>query len=153
MWSMKERRVKKYSRVLVWTQWWMVVSFTELENTKRGVALRGKIRNSILDTLDLRFSIRKMLGLKIKIGNYQHIAAFEAMGLGNITHRKPEGWNWAVGHANMQRSGRRWEPNKRERRARLGGGKQSMWDGTEAKEKKYFVRRRIHSVIVTETLR
>lgn len=71
----------------------MVVSFTELENTKRGVALRGKIRNSILDTLDLRFSIRKMLGLKIKIGNYQHIAAFEAMGLGNITHRKPEGWN------------------------------------------------------------
>lgn len=51
----------------------MVVSFADLEKTERGVGLRGKIRNAILDMLGLRFLIKNMLGLKIKFASQQYI--------------------------------------------------------------------------------
>lgn len=47
----------------------MVVSFAELEKTKSRAALMGKIRNSILDTLGLRFPIREVLVLKVRLGS------------------------------------------------------------------------------------
>lgn len=58
-------------------------------------------------------------------------------------------------YANIQRTEEEESPIKEreEGRARLGGGKQSMWDDPEAKGEKYFIRRRIHSMTATEMLR
>lgn len=61
MWSMKERRGIWSEHLGEW--WYHLLSWRKL----KGVGLSGKIRNSILDILGLRFLIRDILGLKIRI--------------------------------------------------------------------------------------
>lgn len=62
-------------------------------------------------------------------------AAFEAVGLDEIMQRKRDGWDLVWGtptHRGRRKKSISW---RRGGRTRLGGGKQSVWDGLEARGK------------------